>query len=332
MTSLIQPVIIKTLERFRSKQLHNQRVITVFLPPDYESHPDKHYKVLYLNDGQDAPAIKLAEALAVLIAHHEIEPIIVVAIHATRDRLHEYGTAGIPNAQGLGKKARKYSFFMLDEVLPYINRRYRTLIGPVNTAIMGFSLGGLMAFDLAWNHPDVFGAVGVFSGSLWWRTMDADMHARQESRIVHRRVRDMESPGYLRMWFQAGTHDEKEDRDNNGVIDAIQDTTELMDELARKGFRRGIDMVYTQVEGGEHNQATWGFILPYFLRWTFPTQRYVQQHPLDGRDFISVQMKGREVSHPRGKPCQRHVPSAQSTRLLRVAAKKARVTKRRSRL
>jgi hypothetical protein len=113
------------------------------------------------------------------------------------------------------------------------------------------------------------------------------------------------------------------------VIDAIQDTTELIDELARKGFRRGIDMVYTQVEGGEHNQATWGFILPYFLRWTFPTQRYVQQHPLDGRDFISVQMKGREVSHPRGKTRKR---DAQSTRLLRVAAKKSRITKRRSRM
>lgn len=329
MTSLIQPVIIKTLERFRSKQLHNQRVITVFLPPDYESHPDKYYKVLYLNDGQDAPAIKLADTLAALIAHHEIEPIVVVAIHATRDRLHEYGTAGIPNARGLGRKARKYSFFILDEVLPYINRRYRTLPGPINTAVMGSSLGGLMAFDLAWNHPDVFGAVGVFSGSFWWRTDDADTHARQESRIMHRRVRDTDSPGYLRLWFQAGTDDEKDDRDNNGVIDAIQDTTELMDELARKGFRRGIDMVYTQVEGGEHNQATWGFSLPYFLRWTFPTQRYVQQHPFDGRDFISVTRKGREVSHPRAKTRRHH---AQSTRLLRVAAKKSRITKRRSRL
>jgi enterochelin esterase-like enzyme len=123
MTSTIPPVMIKTLERFRSKQLHNQRVITVFLPPDYDSQPEKSYKVLYLNDGQDAPAIKLAETLAALIAHHEIEPIIVVAIHATRDRLHEYGTAGIPTARGLGKKASKYTFFMLDAVLPYINRR-----------------------------------------------------------------------------------------------------------------------------------------------------------------------------------------------------------------
>ena len=322
-------VTVKTVERFRSKQLHNQRAITVYLPPDYDRHAnaDCHYKVLYVNDGQDLTAVKMADTLAALIAQHEIEPIIVVALHATRDRLQEYGTAGIPNARGLGRKARKYSFFVLDEVLPYINRRYRTLTGPVNTAIMGFSLGGLMAFDLAWTHPDIFGAIGVFSGSFWWRTDDADTHAQQESRIMHRRVRDTESPGCLRMWFEAGTHDEQEDRDDNGVIDAIQDTTELMDELERKGFRRGLDMIYVQVEGGEHNQRTWGYILPYFLRWAFPTLAYVQQHPRDGHGFLSVPRQGR-ASLP-AKVRQRR-NDVQAKRVLRVANVRSKLTRRRS--
>jgi enterochelin esterase-like enzyme len=325
MTSAIRPVVTKTVERFRSKQLHNQRGLTIFLPPDYDHQPDRSYKVLYVNDGQDMPTVRMADTLAALMAHHEIEPIIVVAIHATRDRLQEYGTAGIPNARGLGKRARKYSFFVLDEVMPYINRRYRTLIGPVNTAIMGWSLGGLMAFDLAWNHPDVFGVAGVFSGSFWWRTAEQDTHARQESRIMHRRVRDTDSPGQLRLWFQAGTNDEKEDRDNNGVIDAIQDTTELMDELELKGFRRGLDMIYTQVEGGEHNQRTWGYILPYFLRWTFPTAIYAQQHPRDGQGFLSVPMQGRASVHRNAK----HRRSAvQAKRVLRVAGVRSKMIRR----
>ncbi|HTP07877.1 MAG TPA: alpha/beta hydrolase-fold protein [Anaerolineae bacterium] len=327
MTSTLSPVIVKSIERFRSKQLHNQRGLTIFLPPDYDRHAtaDCHYKVLYVNDGQDMAAVKLAETLTTLIAHHEIEPIIVVAIHATRDRVQEYGTAGIANARGLGKKARKYSFFILDEVLPYINRRYRTLTGAVNTAIMGFSLGGLMAFDLAWNHPDVFGAVGVFSGSFWWRTLEADIHARQESRIMHRRVRDTETPGQLRLWFEAGTLDEKEDRDNNGVIDAIQDTTELMDELERKGFRRGLDMIYVQVEGGEHHQRTWGFALPYFLRWTFPTATYAQQQPRDGLGFLSVSMQGRAGVQ---RDVNRRRNTVQAKRVLRVAGVRSKIIRR----
>ncbi len=322
------PVIIKNIERFRSKQLHNQRALTIFLPPDYDRdvNADRHYKVLYVNDGQDMPAVRMADTLAALIAQHEIEPMIVVAIHATRDRLQEYGTAGIPNARGQGRKARKYSFFLLDEVLPYINRRYRTLTGPVNTAVMGFSLGGLAAFDLAWNHPDVFGAVGAFSASFWWRTDDEDTHARQESRIMHRRVRDTESPGCFRMWFEAGTQDEKEDRDANGVIDAIQDTTELMDELDRKGFRRGLDMIYVQVENGGHNPRTWGFVLPYFLRWTFPTLAYAQQHPRDGHGFLSVPMQGRASLHQNARQRRNDV---KAKRVLRVAGVRSRIARRR---
>ena len=71
----------------------------------------------------------------------------------------------------------------------------------------------------------------------------------------------------------AGTLDETDDRDGNGVIDAIQDTTELMDELAAKGYQREIDMVYVQVDGGRHNQSTWAIVLPDFLRWAFPVQQ-----------------------------------------------------------
>lgn len=284
-------LIIKTIERFRSKHLHNSRPVTIYLPPCYAADTDCAYKVLYVNDGQDMPAMKLPQTLSELIGRGEIEPLIVVAIHATRDRLQEYGTADIPNARGLGKKARKYAWFVLDEVMPYVNHRYRTLPGPLNTAVMGMSLGGLMAFDMAWNHPHVFGAVGVMSGSFWWRTEDADAHRRQESRIMHRRVRDTEVPGNLRVWLQAGTRDEKEDRDGDGVIDAIQDTWELMDELAAKGFRRGIDMTYVQMEGGYHNQATWGAALPHFLHWLYPTSDYLRTHPLTGVERQSVQMK-----------------------------------------
>jgi predicted alpha/beta superfamily hydrolase len=72
------------------------------------------------------------------------------------------------------------------------------------------------------------------------------------------------------LWFQAGTRDETADRDGNGVIDAIQDTTELIDELVKKGFRRGEDVVYHELPGGEHHESTWARALPEFLRWACP--------------------------------------------------------------
>src|SRR3972149_276337 len=155
------------------------------------------------------PTLNMAMSLNGLYARNRMESIIVVAIHATADRLIEYGTIGTPNARRQGAKAAAYARFLLDEVRPYINRRYRTLAGA--SAIMGLSLGGLSAFDIAWHHADVFGAVGVFSGAFWWRTDDAGWQARQASRIAHQLVRTSQKRSGLRFWFEVGTADETAD-------------------------------------------------------------------------------------------------------------------------
>ncbi len=246
-----------------------RRLIDVLLPPGYYAAAPTRYPVLYLNDGQDLKRLRLKATLEALIGAGEIPPILAVAVHATRDRLREYGTAGMPNARGLGDRADEYARFLTREVMPHVHRSYRVLRGPAHTAIAGSSLGGLSAFDIAWKHPHLFGNVGVFSGSFWWRTAEGGPRQKQDSRIAHRMVRRSPKRPGLRLWFQAGTLDESEDRDQNGVIDAIQDTTELMDELRRKGYREGEDMMYVQVEGGGHDQETWGAAMPEFLRWAF---------------------------------------------------------------
>jgi enterochelin esterase-like enzyme len=265
-------VLVETLDDFYSRFLNNRRAIRVFLPGNYY-HPSQkrqRYKVVYANDGQDMDAVGLADTLSRLWSLGRLEPLIVVAISASDDRLNEYGTAGIPNSDGLGARAQAYTDFILRELMASINLRYRTQPEPQNTAIMGWSLGGLSGFDIAWRHADVFGIVGVFSGSFWWRRDGATLESCQTSRIMHQAVRQDNRKPELRMWFEAGTQDETADRDGNGVIDSIQDTTELMDELALKDYRLGIDMVYVEVQGGRHNQVTWGKVLPDFLIWAFP--------------------------------------------------------------
>jgi len=261
-------VIVDHVEQVRSHKLNNERYLDVFLPPDYD-YSEQAYPVLYVNDGQDAQALKIKNTLETLYMRNKMERIIVVAVPTNHDRLNEYGTAGQPDYKGRGARAAEYTDFLLYEVMPYVNAKYRVLEGPENTVILGASLGGLSAFDIAWKHAEMFGKVGVFSGSFWWRTNDQDWHTKQESRIMHRVVRDSPKNEGLKFWFEAGTRDETSDRDNNGVIDAIQDTTELMDELGHKGYVAGVDMVYVQIEGGEHNPATWARALPEFLKWAF---------------------------------------------------------------
>lgn len=261
-------VEVERLPPFPSALLGESRTIDVFLPRGYSSEGGRVYPVLYANDGQDMKAVDLAGQLDSLQKIGAMEPTIVVAIHAT-ERVHDYGTSGTPNAQGLGDRATLYERFMLEELMPAINAKYRTARGPAYTATMGWSLGGLSAFDMAWNHPDQFGLAGVFSGSFWWRTDDATIEAKQVSRIMHRRVRETEPRPRIRAWFETARMDENSDRDGDGVIDSIQDTEELVSELVRRGFRRGVDVVHLTVEG-KHDLPTWKRLLPEFLVWLYP--------------------------------------------------------------
>ncbi|MDX1613276.1 MAG: alpha/beta hydrolase-fold protein [Candidatus Promineifilaceae bacterium] len=252
--------------------------VQVFLPPGYAADGQRHYPVLYLNDGQDAARLGLRETLVRQVARGRLTPLIVVAVFSDQQRLHEYGTAVAPNAQGLGGRAAAYSRFLVEVLLPLIDGRYRTRSDLEERGLLGMSLGGLAAFEIAWRHPERFGVVGVMSGSFWWRAGDeleagSDVGARR--RITHEMVRRSRGrqPGRPRIWLQAGTRDERADRDNNGVIDAIQDTLELMDELAALGYNKGVEMVYVEALGGRHRPSTWADMLPRFLTWAFPGPR-----------------------------------------------------------
>jgi enterochelin esterase-like enzyme len=268
--ALLETVQVVEIEGVRSRFLKNSRSLYLYLPPGYEQESQRRYPVLYLNDGQDREQLKLHETLARLFARRLIEHIIVVAVPTNAERLQEYGTAVTANAQGLGRKAGAYSQFLTREVMPLVNERYRTKTGAGDTAVAGMSLGGLSAFDTAWNHPERFGTVGVFSGSFWWRAADDETRLPPNELIMHQVVRRTAEPPKLRIWLEAATRDETSDRDNNGVIDAIQDTLELIDALTAVGYQPGKDVVYVEVEGGRHNYETWSKIFPDFLRWAFP--------------------------------------------------------------
>ena len=268
-TALLATVAVVTLPEFASQALGNSREVTVFLPPGYTRATSRHYPVLYVNDGQDQAALQIRKTLAKLFQRRQIPPIIVVAVPTNDDRLHEYGTAVSPNAQNLGAKAAEYGRFLTTELMPAINHQFRTSLNPADIGIFGVSLGGLSAFDIGWNRPDLFGVVGVMSGSFWWRAGEEETAVPPNQPIAHTMVRGPAVKPNLRLWFEAATQDEASDRDNNGIIDAIQDTLELIEALEGVGFTWGEDVVYVQVPGGRHNYDTWAQVFPDFLRWAF---------------------------------------------------------------
>lgn len=254
-------------EKITSVYLNRKITLDILLPPDYVN-TQTVYPVLLMNDGQDLERLRLATTLDSLYQARAIRPFILVAIHAG-DRVHEYGTSSQPDYMKRGSKAADYSRFVRKELLPHIRHYYRVSHYPEDNAFAGFSLGGLMAFDLVWNHPDVFRKAGVFSGSFWWRSRAFDEKYTDADRIMQHDVMAGTYKKGLEFWLQTGTLDEADDRDNDGVIDSIDDTLALIAELEKKGYRWGRDIKYVEVKGGHHDQDTWGRIMPQFLIWAF---------------------------------------------------------------
>ncbi len=255
--------------RFKSREMNKNFKVEVWLPRGRSKGKCQDCRVLIANDGQDMRAVHLRETLDSLQAHRAIGPVVVVGIHAGT-RMQDYGIAGKPDYLGRGGLAEKYSRFVVKELLPFIKKEFKTMEGPGNTAIMGFSLGGLSAFDMAWRNPQVFGKVGAFSGSFWWRAKGYDDGYTDADRIMHQVVETTAAaPNGMKFWFEVGTADETSDRDGDGIIDAIHDTRTLIQAMEVKGIKEGTDIEYVEIEGGHHNPKTWGEALPGFLRWAF---------------------------------------------------------------
>lgn len=225
--------------------------------------------MVIFNDGQDLVTMHFEEILEGLYDRLQLQPLVCVGVHCGPERIQEYGMTVGPDFKGRGAKAGEYQHFLLEELLPEIYRHYLEGITVKETAIGGFSLGGLNALDLAWNNPDLFKKVGVFSGSLWWRSKDKTDREFNEnsSRMMHQQIRNSSKKQGLRFFFECGELDEKDDRNNNGVIDSIDDTIDLLRELLKKGYLEGPDFSYLQLPDGKHDVPTWARSLPYFLRW-----------------------------------------------------------------
>ncbi len=269
--SIFSSYRVEQLSDIYSPILGRLVVADVFIPPNFYVSK-KQYPFLVLNDGQDSDAIRLKSTLTRLTRNNEIVDVVVIAVHAG-DRLQEYGVATQADYKARGSRAALYTDFLMEELLPVVKAMYRVDLHHKNNSIAGFSLGGLSAFDIAWRHPEIFKKVGSFSGSFWWRTKSySEGYEDAYDRIVHSMVqKDIYRPG-LQFWFQTGTEDEPADRNNNGIIDSIDDTLDLIVELTRKGYRPYHDIEYLEVNGGNHSQKTWAKALPHFFKWAFGKQ------------------------------------------------------------
>ena len=216
-----------------------------------------------------------------------------IGAYGLSDRLAGRSIIGDSRIGPIGKDAHAYSQWLAHELVPYVDAHYATDPTPRGRAILGWSLGGLNAFNLGWQYPDVFATVGAFSPSFWLSSDRTTPQAAQRTRLAQRMVAASEPRDGLRLWIDVGDSEEENDRDGDGVIDVVDDARDLIlgTELAPgvrqpglvgMGYRTnlgresipgaGDDVAFHVQSAGKHDQRTWAEMLPGFLEWAFPAR------------------------------------------------------------
>lgn len=258
------------IEHFQYYSDYLDRLVTLetYFPGNIQEL--KTVSILIINDGQDLSRMPFKPILNELHDNQEIEPILAVGIHCNADRRLEYGTADLLDYLNRGSRAKFHRKFIINELLKFVEEKY-AIRSVESIGLAGFSLGGLSALDIAWRHPEIFSKVGVFSGSFWWRSKPLGNDYNDETdRIMHQLVRSGTFTKGQRFFFQTGCNDETADRNNNGIIDSIDDTLDVIKELEQKGYKQPGDIHYLELADGNHDVPTWARAFPNFLKWAFP--------------------------------------------------------------
>ena len=226
---------IRTL-LYHSQSNRVTREVTVYVPPGYDQARNRRYPVLYLlhgfaNDHHSWHRYGRAnDILDNLLAQRKIEPFLVVmplgygGAHVNGD-----GTGVAPNGDVRGD-GTFYERDLLEDVIPMIERTFRTVADRKHRAIVGFSMGGGQAGRIGLRHLETFSHVGIMSAGMAGGLDTEPMVTLAASAAKANKLIDL-------LWIACG----KEDA-------ALKGATTLHQALEQAG----IEHTFLETEGAHH--------------------------------------------------------------------------------
>ncbi len=166
---------------FYMPQLDRNRRIWLYLPPDYFSST-KNYPVLYMKDGQNlfdnltsfSGEWQIDETLNTLFEEGDFGAIVVGIDNGGSERLNEYSPW--INTQYGGGQGDEYMEFIAETLKPYIDENFRTRTEPELNALIGSSMGALIATYGVCEYPNLFRKLGSFSPAYWFALDDLNSY------------------------------------------------------------------------------------------------------------------------------------------------------------
>ena len=228
---------------------NKERRCFVYTPAGYDTNVSKRYPVLYLQHGMGedergwSQQGKMANILDNQIASGKCVPMIVVM---------DYGNCGYIHGTKPGETREEFgaSFtpILLNDIIPYIDRTFRTLTDRDNRAMAGLSWGGHQTFNTTLANLDKFAYIGAFSGAIF---LPPQADIRQVYDCVFADAGKFNSQVHT-LFLGMGSEENMGSR-----------------QLSEKLKAAGINNVYYESPGTHHEWLTWRRCLNEFLPLIF---------------------------------------------------------------
>jgi len=176
----------------------HERPLWIYVPPGYDAEPDRRYPSIYVIQGytgqldmwRNRPpfgAKTFPELTDELFAAGDVPPALVVWV----DAWTAIGGSQFIDSPAIGR----YHTYLCDEVVPWVDARYRTLAAPAHRGIQGKSSGGYGAMVTPLLRPDLFGALATHAGDALFEHCYLP-----DFRSARRALRDRYDGSFERFW------------------------------------------------------------------------------------------------------------------------------------
>ncbi|MCQ2146135.1 MAG: esterase [Bacteroidales bacterium] len=158
---------------YHSDGIGKDRRLNVYTPAEYNANPKKKYPVLYLlhgSGGDENEWVIFGRACQIadnLIASGKADPMIIVMTngHAEMQAAPGESSLGYYKPFHFSDPQNKFVTYFPTEIVPFIDKNFRTIAKKDSRAIAGLSMGGGHSFNISKNNPTMFGYVGLFSAA-----------------------------------------------------------------------------------------------------------------------------------------------------------------------
>ncbi|AIO19091.1 Putative esterase [Candidatus Izimaplasma bacterium HR1] len=244
-----------------SEELERDVKVYVSLPDNYHNS-DKSYPVLYMNDGEilfndydgyTGKSWGIMESFKTDPSSPEVVLVGIMSAEVRNNELFPFTFKSRKSDAVFGGKAKDYLDYIVNTLMPVINKKYRVLTTPDKTGILGISVGGVCSMYAATSHSEHFKLFASISSAL-----------RPNYNEMVELMEESDFSNINKMYLDVGTNESPNENVSKLYVDTNQTIANILKDKTHPD-----KIKFELIEGSQHIEEDWDKRFPSIIKYLF---------------------------------------------------------------